>query len=185
MKILGFDTETTGTQWADGHRIIEIALVLVHDGVRKAAYTQRFNPQRPIDAKATEVHGITFEEVSGEPLFEEKAGKISALMNCADVIVAHNGVEFDVPFINHEFRGAGVPEIGNVPIVDTMLDGRWATPFGKNPSLGELCFALGVPYDKAQAHAALYDVDVMLEAFHRARAKGFFTIPQREMRMAA
>jgi hypothetical protein len=62
-------------------------------------------------------------------------------------------------------------------VFDTMLHGRGATDDGKIPTLGELCYALDVPYDKAQAHAALYDVRVNLQAFLRGWKLGHFQVP--------
>lgn len=183
MNILGFDTETTGIEWAEGHRILELAAILYRDGQVSSVIEKRFNPQRPVDPKAQEVHGITFEMVSGCPLFESVAPAVSKLFNSVDVLVAHNGKEFDIPFLNSELRRAGVPEV-TTPVIDTS-HAKWATAFGKTPTLGELCFALGVPYDSTKAHAARYDVEVMMQAFERARAKGYFTIPEREERIAA
>jgi DNA polymerase-3 subunit epsilon len=183
--LIGLDLETTGIEYAEGHKIVEIAVVLYDAlGNERGAFTQRYNPGRPIDPKAQAVHGITFEAVASCPTFDRDAIKISTLLSRATLLVAHNGKEFDLPFINHEFRLAGVPLV-NVPLVDTMLEGRWATAFGKIPNLGELAFACGVPYDPEQAHGALYDVRVMMACYFHAAQKGFFTGPPPEERKAA
>jgi DNA polymerase-3 subunit epsilon len=55
-----------------------------------------------------------------------------------------------------------------------MKNGVWATPDGKKPNLEELCFACGVPYDKSQSHKADYDVDVMMQAYFKAKSWGFY-----------
>jgi DNA polymerase-3 subunit epsilon len=177
MKIIGFDLETTGLELSAGHRICEIAIVLQQPGKSPMSMVQRFNPQRPIDPKAQEVHGISFEDLADKPVFSTAAERISKVMNSVDILIAHNGKSFDLPFLNNELRLAGQPEV-TTPLIDTMEDGRWATFFGKNPSLEELCFACGVPYDRAKAHAALYDVHVMLEAFSVGHAKGFYKLPE-------
>lgn len=185
MRIIGLDLESTGLEYAEGHKIIELALGLYNDkGQREGGYVARYNPGRPIDPKAQAAHGITFEELADKPTFDADAARISAWLNAADALVAHNGEDFDIPFINHELMLLGVPTV-KTPLVDTLLQGRWATPTGKVPLLRELCFATGVEYDPAKAHAAAYDVDVMMQAFFKGWRKGFFTIPTKEERMVA
>jgi DNA polymerase-3 subunit epsilon len=97
-------------------------------------------------------------------------------MSVCNVIVAHNGNGFDLPFIAAELLRIGSP-VPNVQSVDTMLDGRWATPNGKYPNLEELCFAMDVPYDQKLAHSAEYDVNVMLDCFFKALKMGFYKLP--------
>jgi DNA polymerase-3 subunit epsilon len=174
----GLDLETTGLEQAGGHRIIEVALSMhdltTHELIGK--FTTRINPQRSIDPKAQEVHGISFESLAGEPLWEAVAPKVEALLRRCDYVVAHNGEGFDMPFLYAELlrAGRGLPSVG---LVDTMLQGRWATADGVVPSLKALCFACGVPYDTALAHGALYDTDVMMESFFSQLKKGFFQLP--------
>lgn len=167
----GIDIETTGLSAADGHRIIEIGVRLYnyHTGQFKGKFVQRINPMRPIDQKAQEVHGISFEELAGEPTWEEIAPKLSAVMSKVQVIIAHNGIYFDLPFINFELMRVGLPII-ELPVIDTMMTARWATCSGKNPNLGELCFACDVPYDPDQAHGADYDIDVMCQCFFKYKS---------------
>ncbi|NTX18026.1 3'-5' exonuclease [Burkholderia cepacia] len=179
MRIItGFDLETTGLDWNDGHRIIEVAAVLydLDVGTRLGQYVQRVNPQRPIDEKAQAVHKITFDMLTSEPTWEQVAPAVSTILARTNYVVAHNGFGFDFPFVTHELQrvGVAVPEITGI---DTMLEARWATPFGKLPNLGELCFACGVHYDPSQAHAALYDVERMMEAYFAARKMGNFFGP--------
>jgi DNA polymerase III subunit epsilon len=179
MIILGLDLETTGLL-APEHRIIECAALEYELDLDKkwvtgpAKWVQRFNPQRPIEAAATAVHGITFEAVAHEPTFKERSAKLLSIIKGADLIVAHNGRGFDLPFLKKEFAGIGTA-LGPVRLVDTMLEARWATPYGKVPSLEELCFATGVEYDRKLAHAAEYDTDRMIQAYLLGLQKGFFT----------
>ncbi|UBM12687.1 3'-5' exonuclease [Cupriavidus metallidurans] len=179
MRIVaGLDTETTGLAFADGHRFVEVGVIScdLDTGKLLSSYVQRIDPQRPIDPKAQAVHGISYAELAGQPLWEQVAPQFHAQLARAQLLVAHNGVGFDIPFITHEFARVGLP-MPNVPVVDTMLEGRWATPFGKLPNLNELCFATGTPYDPNLAHGAAYDIAVMLSAFFKARRKGFFRAP--------
>lgn len=176
--ITGLDLETTGLSQENGHRIIEVAVYLYDlDSERLLGkYVQRINPKRNIDPKAQAVHGIGFEELSDCPDWEEVAPKINKIMQKSQIVVAHNGVGFDLPFIVGEFLRVGLPIPSDVLIFDTMLEGRWATAMGKNPNLGELCFACGVEYDPSQAHGAGYDVQVMMDSFFVGFKKGFFKI---------
>jgi DNA polymerase-3 subunit epsilon len=179
MKLIaGFDTETTGLDQAKGHRIIEVAAILYNldTGDRVGKFVQRINPQRPIDPGAQAVHGISFEDVSSCPVWDDVAPKLVKILNRCDAIVAHNGESFDMPFLNAELNRVGIAGV-RTPLVDTMVQGRWATPMGKFPNLGELCFACGVNYDPEKAHAADYDVEVMMQSFFTGYRRGFFTVP--------
>lgn len=173
--ICGFDLETTGLLEPE-HRIIEIAAIL-YDSVTEEPrfkWIQRVNPQRPIDPKAQAVHHIAFEDVAHCPTFEEVAEKLVKVLKKSSIVVAHNGAGFDLPFVVKELQRVGQPVPSHFELVDTMLDGRWATPLGKYPNLGELCFACRVPYDPTLAHGAEYDVDVMMKSYFHARRKGFY-----------
>lgn len=174
----GVDIETTGLDWLKGHRIIEIALVSYDILAKKrlAAVTMRFNPRRNIDAKAQAVHRISLEMLADEPLFEDKAKEIAEIISRSQFLVAHNGVKFDIPFLQHEFRLSGVV-MPDKPLIDT-IDARWACEDGKIPRLQELAFALGFSYDEEKAHGALYDTDLMMQCLIRAREKyGLFQLP--------
>ena len=98
-------------------------------------------------------------------------------MGTCSAWVAHNGEAFDIPFIRHEFSGYGIV-LSDIPLIDTMLSGLWATEDGKRPRLEELAFSLGFIYDHKKAHSALYDTDLMMKCFFKARDKyGFFKLP--------
>jgi len=179
----GLDIETTGLEQDKGHRMVEVATLLydVETEALLAKWVQRINPQRAVPGDAVAVHGITFEAVSGEPTFEVIAPKLAKILSTVHFVVGHNGRDFDLPFIRAELIRVGQPA-PNPPVIDTS-DAKWATPFGKTPSLGELCFALGIAYDKSQAHSAEYDVDVMMKAFFAGKRMGYFALP--ELRAAA
>lgn len=186
MIITGFDIETTGLDQSKGHRIIEVAASLYDLETRtlKGKFVQRINPERSIDADAQAVHGISFEELSGCPTWEEVAPKLVKVFRASGLIIAHNGAGFDMPFVGGELLRIGQP-VPDVNCFDTMQKGRWATPMGKLPNLRELCFACGVQYDVLKAHAADYDVDVMMESFFVGLDKGFFKIPEIALKVAA
>ncbi len=174
MIYAGFDTETTGLCEPE-HRIIELHIEFRTNYKSLMNKTFRFDPQRSISEAAYRVHKIDLGMLAGEKTFAELAPTIAAMLSRADVVVAHNGIGFDWPFMQMECRRVGV-KLPEVKLFDTMVEGRWATPDGKNPSLGELCFATGVDYDSSAAHAADYDVRVNLDAFERGYKMGFFKL---------
>ncbi|MDY7537560.1 3'-5' exonuclease [Undibacterium sp. RTI2.1] len=177
MKIIGFDTETTGLKPMDGDKIIEIALLTYDSDTRKLIdkYVQRINPERPISAGAQDIHGITFESLVLMPKFKQIAHEVKSRLDAADLLVAHN-LNFDAEFLICEFAACGLP-IRDMPSIDTMTEARWACAEGKYPKLSELCFALGVTYDQSAAHAADYDVDVMMQCLWRGLDRGFYQLP--------
>lgn len=177
--ILGLDLETTGLEQSKGHRIIEVACLLYDADSENllGKYVQRINPQRSIDPGAQAVHGISFDMVSACPTWEEVAPKVVKIMQKSNLIVAHNGIGFDLPFTAGELLRIGLP-IPDVKVFDTMVDGRWATAMGKLPNLRELCFACGIEYDTEKAHAAEYDVHVMMASYFHGRRKGAFKYEQ-------
>jgi DNA polymerase-3 subunit epsilon len=133
---------------------------------------------RGIDPGAEAVHGISSDMLIGEPTWEVVGPKLGKLLSRCNVIVAHNGEGFDLPFAFAELARIGEPVPNGIRVVDTMLQGRWATPDGALPNLRRLCWACDVEYDKSKAHAATYDVDVMLQCFFGQWAEGFFQVPE-------
>jgi DNA polymerase-3 subunit epsilon len=178
VLLAGLDIETTGLDQSTGHRLIEVAVHL-HDmatRIRVGRFVQRINPQRGIDPDAEKVHHIKFEDLIHAPTWESVGPKLGAILAQCRYVVAHNGEGFDLPFIFRELIRIGQP-VPKVMSVDTLLQGRWATPDGAVPNLKALCFACGVPYDTAAAHSADYDVDVMLKCFFSQLDRGFFKLP--------
>lgn len=173
-RILGLDLETTGLEQDKGHRIIEIACLTYDSDTRELldSYVQRIDPERPIDAKAQEVHGISYAELVGQPKWEAVAPIVASKMAGAQIMIAHN-MNFDGPFIGAELLRIGLTLPDILPFC-TMASARWACHDGKFPKLGELCFALGVEYDPSKAHGASYDVEVMMECFWRGLDRGFY-----------
>ena len=173
---VAFDLESTGLL-APEHRIIEIYAGLYSLETKELirSFEKRIDPQRSISAEAQRVHGISGADLIGCPTFETVASDLRAFIEQGAFTVAHNGLGFDVPFINAEFVRVGLTKLSR-PCIDTCVLGRFATPNGKVPTLGELCFAVGVEYDPEKAHAASYDVQVMTDCFFRAAEWGFLDL---------
>jgi len=185
MKIIGLDTETTGLEQEKGHRIIEIAMLTYELETQALVdrYVIRIDPERAIDPMAQAVHGISYTDLIGEPKWNAVAEEIAKRMSTADLLVAHN-MGFDGPFIAAELMRVGI-EVPDVHSLCTMENARWATPDGKLPRLGELCFALNVAYDTAKAHGADYDVQVTMACFFKGLARGFYKLPKSLQPIAA
>lgn len=176
--IAGLDIETTGLLSPD-HRIVEVYISMWKGRKRVWELNQRIDPERSISADSQRIHGISASDLVGAPKWSTVAPTVHAALSRADVFVAHNGDEFDLPFLDQELKRVGLA-LPQRPSIDTMQSGTWATHDGKKPRLSELCFACGIAYDPAKAHAADYDVGVMMDAFYRGLDWGFFDMPQAE-----
>jgi DNA polymerase-3 subunit epsilon len=180
MLIGGFDTETTGLLKPE-HRFVEVCLIQYdYDPAtgwysERDVYTQRINPERPIDPDATKVHGILASDLVGKPKAEEVLPILRNKLDECQVVVGHNELDFDLPFLIKELERLGLALPDFTPF-DTMIEGRWATPFGKAPSLKELCWASGERYVDEEAHAAEYDVRRMMACFFFGLKRGVFNL---------
>lgn len=175
--IAGFDTETSGLESED--RVIEFATSImdIDTGDIVYRYEQRFNSGgRDIHPKALAVHGIHPKDIAFCPDFSDCIPTFMKVAKVSPIWLAHNA-EFDMRMLAGEFNRLSLP-MPKLTILDSMSAGRWATPNGKNPNLGELCFSLGVPYDPSKAHAALYDVEVLLKAWRAGWQRGFYNYPE-------
>ena len=181
MKIVvGFDTETTGLKVEKNDRIIEFGMIGYDFDTQQEVfrYVKKVNPNRAIDPKAQLIHGISQADLIGQPEFKEIEPTISKVFAKANLVVAHN-LMFDVEFLFAEYKLIG-KQLPNVEGFDTMVEGRWATSEGKNPNLGELCYALEVDYDTKQAHGALYDVSRTMACFFEGIKRGGYKIKEFE-----
>lgn len=183
MIVAGLDIETTSILKIE-HRIIELCAQkwefdpATCKGRLIGTKTWRIHPERSIEPKAYAVHKISLDDLAGMPVFAEVAADILAYIADVELIVAHNGDEFDRPFVRMELERVGQPltKFDEQKWFDTMLDGRWADPWGKVPTLRQLCHACDVEYDTAKSHAAEYDVTVMMKSFFFGVKAGFFTL---------
>ena len=158
MREIVLDTETTGFNPEDGHRILEIgAIEVVNRLPTGRSYHQYINPEREIDASAIRVHGITNEKVAGMPVFEDVANAFLEFI-ADSPIVAHNA-QFDVRFLNHELQQAGFDAMGN-EVVDTLVLAREQFP-GSQVSLDALCRRFDVDLSDRTFHGALLDAQLL------------------------
>ena len=168
MRQIVLDTETTGLDPAEGHRIIEIGCVeVMNRRLTGNTYHQYINPDREIDAGAIEVHGITNEMLAEKPRFGDVAQDFIDFVRDAELII-HNAA-FDLGFINHELKriGAdgGLLKIDDVcSVIDSLALARSLHPGQKN-DLDSLCKRYGVDNSQRTLHGALLDAEILAEVY--------------------
>jgi DNA polymerase-3 subunit epsilon len=166
MRQIVLDTETTGLEPAQGHRIIEIGCVeLMSRRPTGATFHRYLNPGRDVDMGAVEVHGITAELLADKPAFADVAEELLAFLEGAELLI-HNA-PFDVGFLDHELRllGKGWGCLADrCTVVDTLLLARGRHPGQKN-SLDALCRRYGVDDSRRELHGALLDAQLLAEVY--------------------
>lgn len=165
MRQIIFDTETTGLDPAQGHRIVEIGCVeIVNRTVTGNNLHIYLNPDRDSDPEALAVHGLTTEFLSDKPRFSEVADEFLEFIRGAELI-AHNAA-FDVKFFNAELKRIGRSELAEhcEKITDSLLFARTLYP-GKRNSLDALCDRLGVSNAHRTLHGALLDSQLLGEVW--------------------
>jgi DNA polymerase-3 subunit epsilon len=165
MRQVILDTETTGLDPKQGHRIIELSGLEVVDRRPTGRTIQFFvDPEREIDAGATEVHGKTWEDLKGKPKFADVAAEFIEFSRGAEWII-HNAA-FDIGFLDGELARAGLPSCRDVygGLIDTLALAREAFP-GKRNSLDALCERFGVDNAHRTLHGALLDAQLLAEVY--------------------
>ena len=160
------DTETTGLNPQEGHRIIEIGCVeLVNRRLTGRHFHVYINPERVIDVGAIEVHGITNEFLADKPLFADVVDDFISFIRGAELVI-HNA-PFDVGFINHEFtllnNGTGSVEDYS-GVFDTLTFARKKHP-GQRNSLDALCKRYGIDNSHRDLHGALLDAEILADVY--------------------
>jgi DNA polymerase-3 subunit epsilon len=162
------DTETTGLEVSDGHRIIEIGCVELVDRRLSGRHFHRYiNPRREVDPGAFEVHGISNEFLADKPVFAQVANEFLEFVGGAELII-HNA-PFDVGFIDHELGllGGGTRRIVEIcSVIDTLAMARSRHPGQKN-RLDDLCRRYAVDNSQRELHGALLDAEILADVYLR------------------
>ncbi len=166
MRQVVLDTETTGLEPSQRHRIIEIGCVELRNRRQtERHFHQYLNPEREIDEGAFDVHGISNDFLADKPRFSEIVNDFIDFVRDSELII-HNA-PFDVAFINAELALLG-PDWGCIEdycqIRDTLAMAREMYP-GKRNSLDELCKRLEVDNSQRQLHGALLDAEILLDVY--------------------
>lgn len=166
MRQVVLDTETTGLDVTQGHRIIEIGCVeLLNRRITGRNYHQYIKPDREIDEGAVEVHGITNQFLDGKPLFGEIVDDFLEFLGEAELII-HNA-PFDVGFINGELRrldGQSMPIEQSLKVLDTLDVARKRHPGQKN-NLDALCKRYSIDNSGRELHGALLDARILADVY--------------------
>lgn len=166
-RIICFDIETTGFEYMRGDRCIDIGAVEVVDGkITGNEFQAYINPEGKIIPPDTyEVHKISNAFLEDKPLMSEVAPKFLEFVGDSPII-AHNGSEFDFPFINHELKRIGLPEIPLSQQMDSMILARTRVYGPKSYSLDALAKWFGISLDsRADAHGALVDSRLLANVY--------------------
>ena len=168
MRQIVLDTETTGMDYNDGHRIIEIGCVeLVSRRLTGNDLHMYIHPDREIDQGAIEVHGITLESLEDKPRFEEIAEELAVYLADAELII-HNA-PFDLGFLNHELGRVNADHVKleqATSVIDTLVDARQRFP-GQRNSLDALCKRLEIDNSNRELHGALLDAQLLADVYLR------------------
>ena len=165
MRQIVLDTETTGLDWRNGDRVIEIGCVeLVNRRLTGQHFHVYINPEREIGAEAMAVHGITAEFLADKPRFAAIADEFEAFVRDAELII-HNA-SFDVGFLDHELGLLGRGRIGELcaEVVDTLRMAKDQNP-GKKASLDALCDRYEIDNAHRELHGALLDAELLAEVY--------------------
>ena len=166
MRQIVLDTETTGLEPEQGHRIIEIGCVeIVNRRLNGRHFHQYLRPDRRFDPAAFAVHGISDEALEDKPPFSEVSEAFLSFVDGAELVI-HNA-PFDVGFLNHELArlGAGQSPIESYcGVLDTLALARDLHP-GQRNSLDALCKRYGVDNSGRELHGALLDAEILAEVY--------------------
>ncbi len=163
MREIVLDTETTGLDPKDGHRIIEIGLVELEGHLPTGrSFHTLLNPERPLDAGAIAVHGITDAMLAGAPLFAEKVEEFLNFIR-DDILIIHNAA-FDMGFLNAELSRHGFPSLDRRRAIDTVLLARQKFP-GMPANLDALCRRFNIDLSVREKHGALIDAKLLAEVY--------------------
>jgi DNA polymerase III subunit epsilon len=163
VREIVLDTETTGLDPYQGHRMVEIGCVeLVNRFPSGQTFHRYLNPERDVPAEAFAVHGLSAEFLKDKPLFAEIAEELHEFIGDAP-LVAHNAM-FDLGFLNAELERAGKSLVARERLVDTLLLARRKHPAGPN-RLDDLCARYGIDNSRRSKHGALLDAEILAEVY--------------------
>ena len=166
MRQVVLDTETTGLEPNDGHRVIEIGCVeVINRRITGNNLHLYLNPERDIDEGALAVHGISTEFLADKPTFDKVVDELLAFVDGAELVI-HNA-PFDVGFLNHELRRLGAA-YGSIEqrcgVLDTLVMARQKHPGQKN-NLDALCRRYDVENGHRELHGALLDAEILADVY--------------------
>ena len=163
MRQVVLDIETTGLNYKEGHKIIEIACLELSNYLPTGKIYQTFiNPEKESSSSAKEKHGISDDFLKDKKLFNEIVPDFLKFVKDS-TIIAHNGIVFDIPFLNYELRFNKLNIIKN-PIIDTLILARKLFP-GSPANLDALCRRFDIDLSIRKKHGALIDSKLLAKVY--------------------
>jgi DNA polymerase III subunit epsilon len=163
MREIVLDTETTGFEPSEGHRLVEIGCVEIFDRYPTGNIFHAYvNPERDMPAGAFNVHGLSAEFLKDKPLFPHIYDGFVEFLGDANIVI-HNAA-FDMKFLNAEFTKIGKPLLASSRIIDTLLLARRKHP-GMSNTLDALCDRYNIDRSKRVKHGALLDSEMLAEVY--------------------
>ncbi|MDR3214230.1 MAG: DNA polymerase III subunit epsilon [Azoarcus sp.] len=165
MRQIVLDTETTGLDWRNGDRVVEIGCVeLLDRSLTGRHFHVYINPERPVSAEAVAIHGLNDEFLADQPVFAAIAADFEAFVRGAELVI-HNA-SFDVGFLDHELGLLSRPLVRELcnDVIDTLQMAREQNP-GKRASLDALCERHGIDNARRTLHGALLDAELLAEVY--------------------
>jgi DNA polymerase III subunit epsilon len=163
MREVVLDTETTGLDPYQGHRLVEIGCIELVNRIPSGQTFHRYlNPERDMPDEAFAVHGLSSEFLKDKPFFGDVADEFLTFLEDAP-LVAHNAM-FDLGFLNAELERAGRPLVARERLVDTLLIARRKHP-GASNRLDDLCARYGIDNSRRTKHGALLDAEILAEVY--------------------
>jgi DNA polymerase-3 subunit epsilon len=167
-RLIVLDTETTGLDVDSGHKIIEIGCIEIIDrSITGNSFHKYINPQRLIDEKAYEVHGISNEDLKDKPVFDDIVNEFMLYISDSPLII-HNA-PFDLGFLKSEYIQSNQDHTsldGSREIIDTLRIARKSSP-GKRNTLDALCSRYSVDNTDRSLHGALLDAQLLANVYLR------------------
>ena len=164
MRSITLDIETTGLNFLEGHKIVEIGCVELLNNFPTGKTWQRYiNPERPMPEKAFKIHGLSEEFLSNKPVFSDIIDEFLNFIKDSDLIIHNSG--FDLPFINYELEINNNQPINpeNNRVIDTLTLARKIFP-GQAVSLDALSRRYKIDIDRKN-HGALLDAEILAEVY--------------------
>jgi DNA polymerase-3 subunit epsilon len=163
MREIVLDTETTGLDPFQGHRVVEVGCIELLNRIPSGQTFHRyFNPERDMPAEAFAVHGLSADFLKDKPFFAEAVDDLMTFIGDAP-LVAHNAA-FDFGFINAELERASRPGLARDRMVDTLMLARRKHP-GTSNRLDDLCARYGIDNTRRVKHGALLDAEILAEVY--------------------
>ena len=163
IRELVLDTETTGLNYEDGHRLVEIGIVELNNHIQTGNYFHYYlNPERESDKRAEEIHGLTRKFLSDKPKFSDIAEEFLEFISNSKIII-HNA-SFDVGFLNAELKRCNMRELDENSIIDTLVLAKNIF-LGQSVSLDSLCRKYNIDLGGREKHGALKDAKLLASVY--------------------